>query len=185
MVDNSVRRDRWMLIIACLLVACWGGQNTAVASDEIEKSGDGIAALISAMAYGATFHLDDAEGRCQFYKSFAANAAVTYGLKNIIDKQRPDGRDESFPSMHTSTAFQGAAFIHKRYGVRYALPAYAGAAFVGYSRVESDNHYPEDVFAGAAIGLLSSLFFTDQKKKVVISPSVGHGTYGVTVGMKW
>ncbi len=34
------------------------------------------------------------------------------------------------------------------------VPAYAAASFVAYSRVESREHYPHDVVAGAGIGIL-------------------------------
>jgi len=70
-----------------------------------------------------------------------------------VDKKRPTGSNQSFPSGHTSAVFQGAAFIHKRYGLKQAAAAYIGATFVGYSRVESDKHFTEDVIAGAALGI--------------------------------
>lgn len=160
-------------------------QQTAIASDEIEKSGDVVQVLIPAIAYGATFYLDDSEGRTQFYKSFFTNLVVTHGLKNLINKKRPNGSDKSFPSGHTSAAFQGASFIHKRYGIKYSIPAYIGASFVGYSRVESDNHYVDDVVAGAAIGVISSFYFTEPYKGFVITPIANNGTYGLNITKKW
>lgn len=50
--------------------------------------------------------------------------------------------------------------MRKRYGWEYGLPAYALASFVGYSRVESRQHYAHDVIAGASIGIVSSYLFT-------------------------
>ena len=50
--------------------------------------------------------------------------------------------------------------MRERYGWGYGVPAYALASFVGYSRVESRQHYAPDVIAGAAIGILSSCLFT-------------------------
>jgi len=43
-----------------------------------------------------------------------------------------------------------------------SIPAYIGAAFVGWSKVEgeSDKHDATDVLAGASIGILSSYYFT-------------------------
>ena len=35
---------------------------------------------------------------------------------------------------------------------------------MGYSRVEAREHYPHDVIAGAAIGILSSYLFTKPYK---------------------
>lgn len=156
-----------------------------LAADNIEKTGDVLQLLIPGIAYGATFYMEDKEGRMQFYRSFAATVAVTYGLKYSVDKQRPNGSEHSFPSGHTASAFQGASFIQRRYGWRYSIPAYIGAAFVGYSRVESDNHYVEDVVAGAAIGVLSSYYFVEPYKGVTLSPYSEKESYGFSMRMNW
>lgn len=80
--------------------------SSVIASDKIEKAGDLLQILIPGIAYVSTFHLDDEEGRRQFYKSFATNFAATHGLKYIIEKDRPNGSSKSFPSGHTSAAFR-------------------------------------------------------------------------------
>lgn len=82
-------------------------------------------------------------------------------------------------------AFQGAAFIHKRYGWKYAVPAYLGSAFVAWSRVESDNHYAVDVVSGAAIGIVSSMIFTRPYKGFVVTPVAYGGFYGVGITKKF
>ncbi len=157
---------------------------TAKASDTIETSGDILRLLMPAIAYGATFYLDDGEGRDQFYKSFAANGVATYGLKYAVNKKRPNGEDYSFPSGHASVTFQSATFIHKRYGLKYAIPAYIGATFTGYSRVQSDNHYTIDVVTGAVLGALSSYYFTTEYKGYTIAPKVNGGVFGFTFTKK-
>lgn len=168
-----------LLCLACTVV--FSPYSLAASTADIEKAGDVIQVLIPAIAYGTTFYLDDTEGRRQFYKSFFTNLGVTEGLKLTIDKKRPNGGDQSFPSGHTSAAFQGAAFIHERYGWKYGIPAYIGATFVGYSRVESDNHYTEDVLAGAAIGVISSFHFTTPYKGMTITPVAGKGYFGLSL----
>jgi membrane-associated phospholipid phosphatase len=136
---------------------------SAHASNEsVEKAGDLLQIAIPLSAYGATFYLGDSEGRAQFHWSFLTTLGVTQGLKYSIDAERPNGGKRAFPSGHTSAAFQGAAFVHMRYGLSYGLPAYALASFVGYSRVASDQHHPRDVYAGAAIGTLASVYFTSR-----------------------
>ena len=169
-----------LLIAICL----WPISNVSAAS-KTEKTGNVLKFLIPSIAYGSTGYFNDAEGRVQFYKSFATNFVATEGLKSIIDKERPNGLNESFPSGHTSAAFQGASFIHKRYGMKYAIPTYIGAAFVGYSRVESDNHYIEDVLAGAAIGIASSFYFTTPYKGFTVKPTANNGAYGVSLSKAW
>ena len=87
---------------------------------------------------------------------------TTHALKFVVDRERPNGSGKSFPSGHTASAFLGASYLHYRYGWEYALPAYAAAAIVGYSRVEADEHHWEDVVAGAAIANLSAYVLTDE-----------------------
>jgi membrane-associated phospholipid phosphatase len=171
------------MLLVCVLFA---PAQAAWASDGVEKAGSVIRTLIPAVAYGTTFYLHDKDGRSQFYKSFFSNLAVTYALKAAVDKTRPDGSDnESFPSGHSSVAFQGAAFIGKRYGLKYGIPAYLGATFVAWSRVESDNHYTVDVVAGAVIGIVSSLVFTRPYRGFVVTPVVDNGFYGVGISKQW
>jgi len=184
---NRIEQNRaeqiWKAILILILFSSISSKTTA--ADNIEKTGDVLQILIPSIAYGATFYLDDSEGRNQFYKSFATTFGVTQILKYTIDKKRPNGSDKSFPSGHTSAAFQGASFIHKRYGLKYAIPAYIGASFVGYSRVESDNHYVEDVLAGAAIGIASSFYFSTPYKGFYIRPIANNGTHGINISTKW
>jgi membrane-associated phospholipid phosphatase len=56
---------------------------------------------------------------------------------------------------------------------------YMLAAFVGYSRVESKNHYIHDVAAGAAIGFGSSFLFTKPYPGMKVSVSAASGRYAV------
>lgn len=150
-----------------------------------EQAGDIGQLLIPAAAYGLTFLKHDQEGRYQFYKSYATTLAATYSLKYLINKKRPNGGDHSFPSGHTASAFSGAAFLQQRYGLKLGIPAYLAAAFVGVSRVDCDAHDYVDVSAGAAIGILSNLYFTTRFKDVTISPMVDSDTIGATVSFKW
>lgn len=108
---------------------------------------------------------------------------MTHGLKRTIDKERPNGGRHSFPSGHTSAAFQGASFIHKRYGAKYAIPAYVGATFVGYSRIQADKHDMTDVLAGAAIGTLSSWYFTKEYGNATIALNTSPDYYGLTLNL--
>ena len=172
------------LTAALLLSGSALAATPAYAKSDIETAGDIIAVTIPAIAYGSTYYMDDPEGRQQFYRSFDTNAVATYGLKKAIDKDRPDhSDDDSFPSGHTSIAFQGASFIHKRYGLEYSIPAYVGATFVGYSRIEADKHHTSDVLAGAALGVASSMFLTKSyhNDELVISANLAPESYQVAL----
>ena len=158
----------------------------AQASEGVETAGEIVRWLIPATAWGGTFHMKDAPGRTQFYYSFIANLAATRALKMMVSKERPNGQGHnSFPSNHSSMAFQGAAFIHRRYGWEYSVPAYLGAVFVAWSRVESDQHDAVDVLAGAAIGIASSFLIVQPYRNVVVSPVVSADYLGVGVTGRW
>ncbi len=127
----------------------------------IKTTGDVLLLAMPAAALTTTLILNDKQGTWQFTKSFLLNAAVTYGLKVTLNKPRPyHNGDNAFPSGHTSTTFQSASFIHKRYGFKYSIPAYILAGFTGFSRINAQKHDGYDILAGAAVGIGSTLLFT-------------------------
>lgn len=155
--------------------------NNLFAKNEIERGGDILQIFIPSSAFAYSLITKDSTGSNQFIKSFMFNIAVTYILKISINKKRPDGGSYSFPSGHTSTSFQGAAYIQKRYGWKYGFYAYLGAGFVGCSRIIAEKHYTEDVLAGAVLGIVSSYLFTENYKKIVIAPCFQKNCYSINV----
>jgi membrane-associated phospholipid phosphatase len=102
-------------------------------------------------------------------KSFLLNGLITYQLKHWTNVKRPDGKNYSFPSGHTSKAFMFAHFMHKEYGEMspwFSVSAYACASTVGILRTAKDTHWISDVVAGAGIGILSTelIYLTHQYK---------------------
>lgn len=185
-MEFSMRKQQaWLFVMALLMMS--GVPSPAFADkSNTEKAGDALFVLLPLSGFAATLVKHDREGQIQFLKSLAATAIVTGGLKAAVDKRRPNGECcESFPSAHTSFAFMGATFIHKRYGKRYAIPAYAAAAFVAHSRVFADKHFVEDVVAGAAIGFLSSYFLTTAYRGVTITPVAGPDVIGFSFSGRW
>ena len=59
----------------------------------------------------------------------------------------------SFPSGHATVGFACAAVLALA-APRLALPLYALAALVAWSRVHVGVHYPLDVVGGAVLGVL-------------------------------
>ena len=156
------------------------------ARSNTEKIGDFLTLAIPAAAYGSTFYMDDEEGRKQFYKAYGTSMLTTVALKYTVREKRPDNDDmDSFPSGHTSSAMTGAVFIHKRYGFTYALPAYLGAIYTGYSRIQVNRHHPRDVIAGAVIGAVSSWYFVDPLQKLNITPEVDSKYKGIQINYKF
>lgn len=148
----------YFLILAIFLF----GIRTGIAQNKVvESTGDVVLFALPASALTSTLVVGDYKGTWQFAKGFALNQAVTIGLKYATDKKRPfNNGDRAFPSGHTSTTFHSAAFIQKRYGWKYGIPAYALAGFTGYSRIEAQKHDGWDVLAGAVVGIGSAYLFT-------------------------
>ena len=178
----------WTLtLILMFSIGLLTGMKSAYARDRVETTGDILAIAIPGLGLGTTL-LDEHghEGSLQFFESFASAQLTTEALKLITHKERPNGSCcKSFPSGHTSAAFMGASFIHKRYGLDFAIPAYIAAAYVGYTRVHAKKHYRIDVVAGAAIGILSSYYFTESYKGFDLSASNNDDTYWLNVSKTW
>ena len=157
------------LALACMVC----GQAMA---DGIQAAGDILQYAMPATAAGITAVHRDWQGTWQFAEAFAVQGVTVLALKNTVYETRPNGEGhQSFPSGHAAVTFASAEFLRERYGWAYGAPAYALAAFTGYSRVESDHHYWHDVAAGAGIGIVSSWLFTTSYKDWTIQPTAdGH-----------
>lgn len=155
----------------------------------VRTSGDVGAILLPVAGLTAILINKDWEGLKQGVFAGATTLGVTYALKYIVKKDRPDHSDNhSFPSMHTSVSFTAAAFIQRRYGWKWGLPAYVLSTYAGWSRVYGKKHDWWDVAAGAAIGAGSSYIFTRpfaKKHELTISPVAGDGHYGFYASMKF
>ena len=96
--------------------------------------------------------------------TLSVGESTSYGLKELIGRDRPPigepGNPEplmripytsSLPSGHSTTAFLCATLI--AFAVpRLAVPLFALAASVAWSRVYVGAHYPLDTLAGALYG---------------------------------
>ncbi len=180
-------KHRILRIIIFLFVTLFGliAGIDVQAYDNIALTGDVLVFALPVAATGLTFGFKDSQGTLEFVKSAALGMGVTYGLKFTIDKTRPNGESQSFPSAHATISFTSAEFMRKRYGWEYGLPAYALATFVAYSRIEAGRHYPIDVIGGAAIGFVSSYLFTKPYKGWNIQPEVGYSYLGIRLNHSW
>ncbi len=171
---------------AISIVILLGMSSFVDAKSTTESIGDVLSIAIPAGAYGTSLYLGDKDGQMQFYKSYGTTMLATYILKYTVREKRPDSDNrDSFPSGHTSSAFAGASFIHKRYGLKYAILPYIAAVYTGYSRVHTNRHYTRDVVAGAAIGVLSSWYFVTPYKNLQVTPIVDTDFKGISFSYKW
>ncbi len=154
-------------------------------ADTVSRAGDVGAILLPVGSAAGALIAKDHKGLAQLAESYASAMAVVYVLKPLVDRTRPNGGHQSFPSGHATSAFAGAAFLQRRYGWAFGIPAYAVASFVAYSRVESKNHYTSDVVAGAAIGIATNLLFTHRREHVAVVVDLGRGHAGSSIVMAW
>lgn len=102
----------------------------------IETTTDILMFITPVAGFAGSLAIGDYQGTKQIIFSGATNLAMTYALKYVIRKERPDHSDHhAFPSSHTSVSFQGASFIQRRYGWKFGLPAYLLSA---YGRLGTD-----------------------------------------------
>jgi membrane-associated phospholipid phosphatase len=76
-----------------------------------------------------------------------------------VNRTRPNGEEESFPSGHTAKAFMGATLLAHEYGNRsiwIPIAGYTAATATGFMRVLNNRHYLSDVLVGAAVGILTA-----------------------------
>ena len=205
MISKFSRRMLSLTVLAALVCTpLLQGIRTANAgvtenpNQDITDVGDVLQWLMPTLAFGSTFvvrgpdgRLWDKEGTWQFSKSISSTILTTSALKAITGKWRPQAynlrdkpSDKSFPSGHASATFSSAAFINTRYGPWWGVPAYAGAFFTAFSRVQANAHFLDDVTAGASIAVLYNwLWVTPQswKGKYAILPMVAEDGAGVKV----
>lgn len=118
---------------------------------------------------------------------------ITHGLKNTVNKTRPDGSgNNSFPSGHTSFAFTNATVLFYEFQDTSPLLAYSGYAFstaTATFRVLNNRHWVSDVLVGAGIGMLVTnlvYYFEPLKSfnpflgsdKFTLVPVMDRGKYG-------
>lgn len=136
------------------------------------------------------------------YKQQIANLAisnlavggVSLLAKTAFHDMRPDGSaNNSFPSGHTTTAFNNATllfFEYKDSNIWYASSGFLFAVTTGVLRIANNRHWAGDVAAGAGIGIAIGTivnywnpFHFDQKQNKKVSfigyPFLNDKTTGV------
>jgi hypothetical protein len=129
----------------------------------IAQTGNAVTYAIPLSTVSIAMLLKDYQGLKQEVLANGLVQAATEGLKLAVNERRPNGSGSSFPSRHTSLAFTGAAFMQYRYGLQYSIPFYIASAYVGYSRIQTNAHYWQDVVFGAALGMGGTYLSTTRK----------------------
>jgi membrane-associated phospholipid phosphatase len=174
------RRFAWLALLLSAGIFC-----PPTVADTIETSGDILRVAIPVAAWGVAWHRKDGEGQRRFAYAMAGTLASTYALKKVVDKNRPNGDDEAFPSGHAATAFSGASFIHRRYGFRESVPWYLASAYVGWTRVDADEHDTVDVLAGAALAVAWTWLLVEPRENSRITPVIARDGAAIQFSFRW
>lgn len=137
-------------------------------------------------AYGFIFHSNKVKTTTLLAtQAYMTSGAVSYAVKYLTGRQRPNyydpehpadpdnsifrgptifngnhpasGPGSSFPSGHTTAAFSAATVFAYEYKDQVIIPviAYSIAGLVGVSRVTQNAHWTTDVLAGFALGYIT------------------------------
>ncbi|MDA8099574.1 MAG: phosphatase PAP2 family protein [Nitrospiraceae bacterium] len=124
----------------------------------------------------------------------AVDLVATEAIKYAAHRKRPSGSNNmSFPSGHTSGTATLAATISEMYDWNpfVAVPLYGITAFVGASRIQSNQHHLSDVVAGGVLGTIIGKSYASYFKKkragrgraVAIMPYVDGDAKGVMASL--
>jgi membrane-associated phospholipid phosphatase len=141
-------------------------------ANTFQQVGDVLQFAVPVYAFGLSCGEEGYDGSKQFIYSLAASQLCVHVLKETTQQKRPNYQEgdkkKSFPSGHTSSAFVGASFIHRRYGFKQAVVPYGLAIATGISRVQAKKHHVRDVIAGAVISCLWSWYFVEKRTNVTV-----------------
>lgn len=176
------------LVSSLAILGTFSSSCYAVENKKLETTGDVLQWAIPVTAGLISIGKGDGEGLVQLAEGALLTSMSTHILKVGINAERPNGRDYSMPSGHTSAAAQGAAYLQFRYGWEYGVPAYLLTGVVGYSRVENDYHYWRDVAAGIALATavqyaVSRAGFS--MTNASIAPTFGNESVGIYASLKF
>ena len=108
--------------------------------------------------------------------------AMVQTLKYTVRRERPDGSNNlSFPSGHSASAFATATVLHRYYGWKAGVPAYALGSYVALARMSWNKHHATDVVMGAGIGIASARTVTMSVAKSRFSIGVQPQTGGASI----
>jgi hypothetical protein len=164
------------------------GQRAVDLGSTIGYSAYLLPTLAGAYFTGAYF---DADSTQEFgllgFEAVTLAGIQTQLLKFSVSRLRPDETDRAaFPSGHTAASFALASVAASKWGWPVALPAYALASFVGFTRLENQSHYLSDIVFGAGLGIASGRAVYHYRRKAhpdryVFAPFISPGGGGVTV----
>lgn len=111
--------------------------------------------------------------------------ALVQTVKATVRRERPDGSNKgAFPSGHSASAFATAGVLHRHYGWKAGVPAYAFGSYVALARMAWNRHHATDVVMGMGVGLASARTVTmnlgGSKFNMGVQPQAGGASINFT-----
>ena len=145
-----------------------------------------LTAVACSYSYGKLFRHEHAVSfASDLFRAQALNGIATFTLKHSLHRERPDGSPWSYPSGHTSSSFTTAAVVSNHFGLKFGIPAFVLATYVGLSRLQENRHYLSDVIAGAALGSYIGFKVARRRKSSNNQMIVGLAGRGITLTWKF
>jgi hypothetical protein len=153
----------------------FGSQTSAgTASDVLNGVSEGVA-VITVLAtpsgeQAGDWALNKAKGLGVDIAAVALTSGINTGLKAAVNRPRPNGLSQSFPSGHASNTSVCNTLSARNVdclaipdGARLGLKIGFASLTVStaWARVEARQHYPSDVLAGMALGHFLGAFIND------------------------
>ncbi len=171
---------RWLKISLVLLVVGIVDPGAARAGLLDDSDADSVRNLLLLSGVAVAGYRRDIDGLRQFGSSVLLTSGLTLAAKALVDSERPNGEDnDSFPSGHVATAFAGAGFLQRRYGLRFGIPAYLAATSVALNRLENDHHRVVDVAAGGLIAFIVNRYLVTQAPAIEAQFSATNLSVGI------
>jgi membrane-associated phospholipid phosphatase len=134
----------------------------------------------------------------QVITSFLVYGLVKRPVEALVGRRRPYegegpysfGNDNatSFPSGHTVNIFQLATITSHQVARRWFTGlAFFGAACVAVQRIETDAHWPSDVFLSAAfaVAVARGVIELHERRRLAVVPHAGPGGAGAAVSWRF
>jgi len=142
------------------------------AGDPIGNAGVQLAGATAVYVIGRWTHSPrPARIGMDLLRAQALAGSMSLAIKVSVQRERPDGRNFSFPSGHTAVTVASMTVLCRRLGWAWALPLYGTGAYVAMSRLHDNQHWLSDVVFGAAVGGIAGRTVTrDRHSRYALVP---------------
>ena len=166
-------------------------ENRNGTTNDIAKIGNALPVAGAVYLAGNYFYGNERQRKVAVngLESTASALLITEALGLAVERNRPSGDGQSFPSTHVAAAFAMATVVADEYHENKAVAplAYGLATLTAYGRLNDNKHWASDVFIGGLIGHYTAkkIIKLNASKKYTVQPYVGRNNAGVMVSKQF